>query len=520
MFRGKRAVSQTTSMSSPVGGLNARDALALMPPTDAVLMTNCFPTPTNVQLRNGYTNWATGLPANVESIMPYTSSSTAKLFAASGTSFYDVTAQGAVGAPVVTGLSNARWQHQNFGTTGNQFLFCVNGADSMRLYNGSVWQTVTDVSAPIAITGVSTSSLIEINEYRNRLFFVEKNSFNVWYLPVNSAGGAAAKIDLSPIFKLGGYLMTMATWTIDNASGVNEYAVFISSEGEVVNYFGTDPSVADNFTIVGKFRIGRPVGRRCFVRVGSDIILICADGFIPLSKALLTDRSQSQDALSNKIVNLVNNDVQLYSANFGWEGCLHPIGNKLIVNVPQNQGSVQYQYVMNTITGAWCKFTNWNANCFATMQDSLYFGGNAGSTANSGYVAKADVGVSDNGALIFGECKTAFNYFGSPGQLKRFTMARLIFLTSGTPIAGLNMDLDFGDGFPVATPSFSGTAGTAWNVGAWNTFPWGSIPAIQKNWQGITGVGYCGAIHMRIASNTAGISWQSTDVVHETGGTL
>lgn len=491
-----------------------------MPPTDAVILDNFFPTPTSVDLRKGYVKWATGLPAHVESLMPYTSATTAKMFGAAGTAFYDVTAQGAIGAAVVTGQTNARWQTQNYGTTGGQYLYCVNGADPAQLYDGSAWQAVTGISMPIAITGVDTSDLVHINEYRSRLFFVEKNSFNIWYLPVNSLGGAAAMLDLTPEFKLGGYLMAMATWTIDNASGVNEYAVFISSEGEIVQYLGTDPSVAGNFVVLGRFRVGRPVGRRCFVKVGADVILIGADGFFPLSKALLTDRSQLEDAISNKIVNLVNSDVQAYGENFGWEACLYPIGNKLLINVPQNENKTQYQYVMNTITGAWARFTRWNANCFATLRDSLYFGGNLGAAANSAYTAKCDYGFADDSGYIFGEAKTAFNYFGDPGRTKRFTMARPIFQTTGTMNATLAMDVDFNDAYPLATPTYTGIAGTAWNTALWNTFPWAPSSNIKKDWQGIVGVGYCGALHMRIVNNKYAVQWQSVDYVYEPGAIL
>lgn len=520
MRRVQRRSAQSTSTPPPIGGLNARDALANMPATDAVTLDNFFPTPTSVNLRNGSAKWATGLPANVESLMPYNAATSSKLFAASGTAIYNVTAAGAVGAAVVTGQTNARWQHVNYGTTGGQYLYAANGADPLQLYNGTAWQAVTGASAPIAITGVTTSNLIHVNEYRSRLFFIQKNSFYVWYLPANSLGGAAASIDLAPLFRLGGYLMAMTTWTIDNASGVNEYAVFVSSEGEVVTYLGTDPSVAGNFVKVAQFRIGRPIGRRCFVKVGSDVVMICADGFVPISKALLTDRSQTVDALSNKIQNLVNIDAANYGSNFGWEACLYPIGNKLVFNVPQTAGSVQYQYVMNTVNNSWARFTGWNANCFAVMGDVLYFGGNLGSAANSAYVSKADTGFADDGAYIFGEAKTAFQYFGAPGVLKRVTMVRPVFLTAGVVRAALAMDMDFSDASPVATPTFSGVAGTAWNVGAWNTFPWGDTSSIKKDWQGVTGVGYCAALHMRVANNISALQWQSTDTVFEAGDVL
>jgi hypothetical protein len=594
-YTGQGRKSQTQSAPAPIGGLNARDALAAMPPNDAVTLDNLFPTPTTVDLRKGFNKIVTGIAASVESLMPYNQpTGTSKLFAAASTKIYDVTTTGVVGAAVVTGRANARWQHVNFGTTGGQYLFCVNGVDPALLYNGTNWistattataQTISSItrvgtlatvttssphglatnnqvtlsgqtssiyagayiitvtgastftyvmasdpggSASVvgtyvifpAITGVSSATFIGVNAYKNRLYFIPINSLSVWYMPVNSVGGAASQLDLTPLFKLGGYLMAMATWTIDNASGINEYAVFISSQGEIAMYQGSDPSSATDWSIVGTFRIGRPIGRRCFVKVGADVSIVSADGLFPLSKALLTDRSQVQDAISNKITNLINNDVQAYANNFGWECTLYPIGNKLIINVPQTEGKTQYQYVMNTVSGAWCRFTNWNANCFAVMGDKLYFGSNLGDSANSAYVAQADVGVSDAGAYIFGEVKTAFQYFGAPGVQKQILMVRPIFQTAGNMTAALGMDMDFSDTYPTATPSFSGVTGTPWNTGAWNTFPWGDISSIKKDWQSVSGVGDAGALHMRIINNKSSVQWQSVEYVFNVGGVL
>lgn len=515
----QQATAKTVTTPAPIGGLNARDALAAMPPNDAITLDNFFPTPTSVDLRKGYTNWVTGFPAAVESLMPYKSATTGKLFAAAGTAFYDATSTGVVGAAVVSGLTNARWQSANIGTPGGQFLYCVNGVNDAQLYNGVTWQAVNPASAPISITGVSTSSLVHVNVYKQRLFFVEKNSFKIWYLPLNSVGGAATAFDLSSKFKLGGYLMAMATWSLDNADGVSEYAVFISSEGEIALYEGSDPSTADSWSQQGMFRVGAPIGRRCFERVGSDLLLLCADGFMPLSKALLTDRSQAA-AISGKIVNLVNADAQRYATNFGWEACLYPVGNKLLINVPATPGKRQYQYVMNTITGAWCRFTGWNANTFATLGNDLYFGSNLGVGANSAFVAKADVGYSDNGAYISGEAKTAFQYFGSPGSQKQITMCRPTFLTAGSMQAALAVDVNFEDRYPTAQPTFSGTTGTPWGTKVWNTFPWGDVSSIKNDWQDVSGIGYCAALHMRIVNNRSAVQWQSVDYVYKLGGVL
>lgn len=513
------APAQTLTRPAPVGGLNARDSIAAMPPLDAVTLDNFFPGTTSVDLRNGYETWSTGYPAAVESLMTWNGPTSSKLFAASGTAFYDATAKAAVGAAVVTGLSNARWQHANMGTPGGQFLYAVNGVDFPELYNGTAWAQVTAVST-IAITGVDPKLLIHVNLYANRLFFVEKNSSRFWYLPVNSVGGAALSFDLAPLFTLGGYLMAMATWTIDNAGGVNEYAIFISSEGEIVMYSGTDPATAANWVKNGRYRIGRPVGRRCYVRVSSDVILLTSDGFIPMSKAILTDRSQ-QDAISDKIQDLVSLDLMNYASNFGWSATLSPVGNKLIVNVPQIVNKVQYQYVMNSITGAWCRFTGWNANTFEMLGNDLFFGSNLqGTTPNSAYVARCDVGFSDNGGFIFGDAKSAFDYFGALGHQKQITMARPILQTNGQIQIAIAMDMDFTDSNPTAIPSFNGTAGTLWGTGLWNTFPWFIGGAIKKDWQGVTGVGDAGAFHMKVVNNKSAFKWQAVQYVYRVGGIL
>ena len=49
-----RRVSQTKSIQAPTGGLNAKDPIANMKETEAVTLENWFPTPSSVDIRNGY----------------------------------------------------------------------------------------------------------------------------------------------------------------------------------------------------------------------------------------------------------------------------------------------------------------------------------------------------------------------------------------------------------------------------------------------------------------------------------
>lgn len=506
------AQARTASIQAPTGGLNAKDPIADMKESEAVIMTNWFPGPSSVSIRNGFTSQSTGLGAAVETLLTYRSGTSNKLFGVAGGKIYDCTSLGAVGGAVVTGLSNSRLESINIGTSGGRFMLCVNGADKLRGYNGSTWWT--DGDGAHDISGVDTSTIANIGLFKRRVWLIEKNTLHAWYLAVDSIAGAASNFDLSSVFRLGGYLMTMATWTIDNIAGIDDYAAFISSEGEIALYKGTDPTDADAWALVGIFRIGHPIGRRCSIKVGSDVLVICVDGAFPLSKALLSDRSQTQDAITDKITNLVNQDIQSYSGNFGWQPILHPIGNKLIINVPQVENSIQYQYVMNTITGAWCKFTGWNACCFAELEDSLYFG------CGDGNVYEADTGDDDNGSNIETDVQQAFSYFGAPGQIKKFSLARPIFITNGDLNPAITLNIDFGTMLPTYAPSFTTSGTSLWDSSPWDTSMWSVGDTISKKWQSVTGVGYSGGLRVKTTTKNISVQWVSTDFTYEAGGVL
>lgn len=510
----RQQTAKTTSVAAPVKGLNAKDSIANMDPDYALVLDNIFCTPTTVDTRNGSNTWVTGITGWIETITHYTSATAQKLFAAATTKVYDVTTTGAVGAAVVSSQTNARYQTTNFATAGGQYLYMVNGADAPLLYDGTNWTKITGISVP-AITGVTTTLLIHVNAFKNRLWFTEVNSLRVWYLPVNSIAGAANSFDLSSIFQRGGYLMGMVTWTIDNTSGVDDYAVFVSSEGEVAIYKGYDPAFASTFTLVGLFRMGRPIGRRFFVKMGSDNVIICADGIALLSKELTTDRNISS-TLSFNIVNLIGLDVQSFAGNFGWQATYYPIGNKLIINVPSVENSVQYQYVMNTITGAWSTWnkqnTGFSAACWDVFQDNIFFGGN-------GIVYQGDVSESDSGIAIQSNIKPAFSYFGQLGQSKLFTMVRPIIISDGNIMPSFALCLDFADTQP-PTPQLSSGSGSPWDTSPWDTTSWGGSPQVNKNWLTVGGIGYAASLRMGLITKNVSASLQSIDYVYEGGGVL
>jgi hypothetical protein len=475
-----------------------------MDPNDAVNLTNMFPSTTNCILRFGYTQFATGAPAQVQTLFNYAGSTTNKLIAVANGAFYDVTSGGAFPAPSVSGFANSKWQYINVATPGGNFIECCNGADNVFTFDGTTW---TDRGG--AITGVTSSNLININLHKERVWFIEKGTLKAWYLPVLSISGAANPLDLSAFCPHGGFLMAMGTWTMDAGYGVDDMAVFITSAGDVLVYRGTDPSSATTWALVGVFWIGSPIGRRCFVKYKGDLLIITQDGLVPLSGALQSSRLNPRVALTDKIQYTVSQSVGTYGTNFGWQILPYPKNNMLFLNVPVNATNLQQQYVMNTITGSWCNFQGWAAACWELFNDDPYFGG-------QNFVGKAWNTNADAGTAISWSALQAFNKFGN-GRQKRFTSFRPAFQTTGLPQINGGINVDFDQTAPASQLAVASGSGATWDSGTWDSGVWGGYN-FTRAWQGAAGVGEFGAVNLAGTSLGMELQWLNTDVTMETGG--
>lgn len=504
-------VSQTLSISAPVAGWNARDPIAEMKGADAVILDNFYCTPYDVQVRSGAVSWVSDMPT-IRTLASYApTSGVNKLFAAGGGNIYDATFTGTVGVPVVTSQTNDYWQTVNFGTPGGNFLVMVNGSDKMQQFDGTTWKAIDGVSTP-AITGVNTQNLITVTAFKARLWFVEKNSMKAWYLPVASIAGAASSIDFSSLFTMGGYLMQMGTWSLDAGYGMDDYAVFISSKGQVAVYKGTDPSSATTWALIGVYTVGAPIGRRCMMDMAGDLVMICQDGLAPLSKSLMSSRVNAIEMLTDRIQAVISDYVTKYGAIQNWETKLFPRENMLVMNIPISV-SQSHQVVMNTISGAWSRFIGWNAVTFTIHNEELYFGG-------AGGVYKAYYGKTDFGKIINFEALQSFNYFGSRTQLKQVKMVRPIISTDGNPQLLLGVNVDFDTTAPQGAPTFTPGVASLWDVGKWDEALWGGDMEIKRDWQSAYGLGYCFAMHLKGGISNVSLSWAATDYVLETGGVI
>ena len=395
----RQAVNKVVTVPAPIGGLNARDSLVAMAETDAIVMRNIWPQPYGCSVRKGYVEFANAMPADVGTLAAWSSlTGTSKLFAWSGTAMYDITAGGAIGAGLVTGLVNSQWQTVAMSNAAGSHMIAVNGVDNAILYNaagGAARLISGNGIVSNTWSGLNPQAATQVTVHQGRLWAVEKNTSRGWYLPVGAIFGVLLSFDFGPLFSRGGFLQYLFTWTLDDGNGAEDHLVAVSSEGEVVVYAGTNPNDPDAWALVGVYYAGTPVaGYRGFTKIGGDMALITQRGVVSLTNLLASTKVNQEQTIikSSKIQFLVSDATTTYGTEQGWQLIYIAAYNILLLNVPTVVDAGNFQFAANEVMPSepWTQFSGMDAACWAVHDTKLYFGD------YNGRVYEAWVGETDN----------------------------------------------------------------------------------------------------------------------------
>jgi hypothetical protein len=511
---GRAPVSLTTAIPAPVKGWFAQESYVDQDEKSAVIMENFFPGMTSIQARRGSTAHATGMTGDVPTLMVYTSATESKLFAVNGGAIYDISAAGAVPSASLTGLANDKFQWLMMANSGAQYLYAVNGADNPQIYTSSGgW------SAPV-ITGVDATTFVNIALHKKRLWFVPVDSTDLYYLSTDAIAGAATVFPVGAQFHKGGYIMACGTWSVDAGDGMDDMFVVVSSEGECSVYAGTDPSSASDWALIGNYHFGKPLGRRCLFQVGGDLLLISEDGLLPVSDALKIDRAASQSkALTKNIRDAYAKSVARARSEYGWQLVSFSSQNRAYLNIPGSGTTETQQYVLNTLSGAWCNYTGWDALTFEEFDNALYFG------ATDGTVYRAEYGATDNSVAIPYRMLPAWNHLKAKGRQKIVSMVKPVFTSDVDVIPAVDVAVDYED--PVASATAQDVLGDyfTWDVSNWDEEVWRGV-VTATNWRGGANIGSVISpfTSMDLDASGAGAEFDFQivvwEVVYELGGVL
>jgi len=499
-------LGQSRTLPAPYAGLNLRDDITTLKPNEARVLENWIANTGKLKLREGYDDHATDVGSgDVPTLAAYQGLTTSKLIAASNGSVYDVTSAGSATSKG-SGFTENRWQTACY----NNKLVMVNGTDTPQTFDGSSLS-----GGGWTGTGLTATNLINVALVRNRLWFCEKNSADVWYGGIGSITGSLTKFQLSQI-ATGGICMAIGSWSRDAGDGADDATVFVMSTGEIIVYQG-DP--ATTFDLTGKFWTGAsPIGRKCMTKVGGELVVITKLGYLPASAAVGggslssvfggTGMDLARIDPWGKIAPDVINKADLYGDNLGWQATAHH--GVLYVTIPTVAGTVARHHALNIGTGSWSELSGWPSASMASFNDTLYMGSFNGTVLSVG-------SATDNGVNITSRASGAFVIPSSTQTNNLFTAARPKIVVAGNVSGVIGVDTEYvlrpyiGDSVDFS----SGYVSTPWGS-EWGS-PWASSPTSAPTWFSVTGEGRSVSVRLSVTAESSDVQWFATDIAFKPG---
>lgn len=510
---------------APIRGKVTNINVASQPETTAQIVRNLWPTNRGLEPRGGSQFLNTTVGATLR-MFAHTDGSEKWLFAATRERIYEVDPDTNTRSVVMSGRTSGDYSENAIVTDDLTFLLMVNGADDAAVFNGTDWSTVNGTSTPYAITGVDTSDLSHVWNYRNRQFFIKKGSMDAYYMDVNNAFGAATRLPLGGVFNKGGSLLSGATWSSDSGEGADDQCVFITDQGEVAVFQGADPGNINSWNLRGVFDIGAPLGKNMHFSVGGDLLIATKSGLIPLSAAIQKTPDQlGLDALSYDIEPDWLKAVAGAGNTPGWTLVNWQSQNMLLIAAPQTAGVSQNILVVNTQTRAWADITGWDMSAGAVFDDKFYFA-NITSTGN-GKLFQGNAGGQDDGQPFTCQLSYAFSDLGSPGAIKQCNLMRAWFKYRTPFKVEVSAATDYRTLFPTATPEdMPENVGVAWDLATWDVSSWDGgtdVDQVKHAWNAVFAHGVAIAPQFQIISDSTekiNAEFIRLEVIYETGGVL
>lgn len=534
----QQVAKQASAMTipAPTRGIVDSENLAFTRPGSAVICDNWVPTMRGVKLRGGCIKWCT-LPERVPvvSAFEYQSANEQRMFAGTATNLYDVTAATAI--VIKAGQTSGNYVAAQLSNAADNHMIVANATgDDLLRYDGLTWETLssgyvpaagkpTNIVGPPGATAVA-QNLTYVWKYRNRLYFIEGGTMNAWFLPTNAVGGELKMIPLSGAASRGGKLLFGAVWSLDAGDGTDDKCCFFTDQGEVLIFTGSDPTSITNWRQEGRYQLAPPMGMNAHMQVGGELLVMTVDGIVPLSQAVSKDRSQLDMALVTRDIRRMWRDEVALKRHLPWTMRNWEEYGGIFVTWPGGTPGNRYCGVINSATGAWCRFVGWDATCFVKMRKDLFFG------TQDGVIMQADRTGYDDGVPYVATLVTGWGALGQRLAQTTWLQARCTFEAGTrevfTPQVTAVVDYDV----LLPTPPPVGQDLTpledVWDQGLWDQAKWDQAQSVTRRgilntmWVsiGTTGFTHAGVVQAQIGQRAKPeVELIAIDAIHSPMGT-
>ena len=533
-----RQTNRVKRVHSPVRGVDTRVAVSLGDPLHCIYTYNLIPYDYGMKVRPGYREHQIGLGAPVHTVIPFegvaSDGADDRLFVVTNEGIYDVSVAGA--APILKATFVVQTPDAGWGTyshyvtdADNNLLFYADSKNGLFEYD-----PLTDIFAPVDQAdftgGIVTENINFVVVYKQRIWFIEEQKNNAWYLPVGSKQGACEAFFFDSKFTHGGALAGLYNWSVDGGEGLDDYLVAVSRGGDVLPYNGTDPSDTDTWAVHGTYYIGEvPVGPGVGIQTGGTLYLLSITGLNDMNLLLqgvdseLSGHRVDAPAITNKISERIRSRMVSSLDTYGWDVKLIPSEGGMLINSPDITPGDQLQYQYNFSSHGWGFWSGVPINAFDSYKGTIIFGD------ADGRVLIMDVPVDDllltpvggvNGRDIVFSVLTGYQPMDAEGLFKRVHRIRADFITSGSIAFNCQprYDYDLSDAdLGLSPPAIEGGL---WDSAIWDADMWSAASLIGEN-RVIGGWGWGRYVAVAMSGetryDTRFIGW---DVTYTTGGSL
>jgi hypothetical protein len=374
---------------------------------------------------------------------------------------------------------------------------------------GTMKETVT---GPAAQAWINPNQFNIVLTHMNRLFFADSSNLAVYYLPVQSKSGEVKALPLNAVFRRGGTIRALYTWTLDGGAGMDDQLVIFSSNGEAVIYSGTDPDT--NFSLVGIYRFDAPLSKHCVSQYGGELYVLVSTGLVPMS-TMMKAESENLGQTDRAVISVFMSESNTYRANLGWQTFLNPSSHRMFCNIPQGLPNKYKQLVRHMPRPVWSEFADIPARCWGWIDPYVYFGDDNGNVYRMHPIYR-----SDNGKPINLDVQMAWSQFKTPG-VKQFKMVQAYMITDGDPRPYIDIKVNYDYQVAVNQPDTSfAQDGAEWDVAEWDVAEWVGGPRAVRLWNGVTALGRVGAPRLMASVKDCSLAITGFDVIYETGSVL